>query len=92
MADIDFSKYSNEELMKIAQGAQAQKPSAQPQQEEEPGFLKSALQGYGHYAKGVLKGGGQALGDMGHQQLIGRFPALKNCLVISCLMFLIRIY
>jgi hypothetical protein len=65
MADIDFSKYSNEELMKIAQGAQAQKPSAQPQQEEEPGFLKSALQVYGHYAKGVLKGGGQALGDMG---------------------------
>lgn len=63
MADIDFSKYSDEELMKIAQGAQSQKPSAQA--EEEPGFLKSALQGYGNYAKGVLKGGGQALGDLG---------------------------
>ncbi len=65
MADIDFSKYSNEELMKIAQGAQAQKASAQPQQEEEPGFLKKLGRGYLNYAGGALRGMGQAAGDLG---------------------------
>lgn len=63
MADIDFSKYSNEELMKIAQGAQTQKPSAQ--QEEEPGFFKKLGRGYLNYAGGTLRGMGQAAGDLG---------------------------
>lgn len=65
MADIDFSKYSNEELMKIVQGAQSQKPSSQPQQEEEPGFFKKLGQGYLNYAGGALRGMGQAAGDLG---------------------------
>lgn len=63
----DLSHLSNEELMKIAQGGAGggSAASAPQQQEEEPGFFKSALQGYGNYAKGVVKGGGQALGDLG---------------------------
>lgn len=36
-----------------------------PKQTEPPGFLKSLGQGYLHYAKGALRGTGQAIGDLG---------------------------
>jgi len=67
MADIDFSKYSNEELMKIAQGGQSanMNPSAPPIPEEEPGFFKKLGKGYLNYAGGALRGMGQAVGDLG---------------------------
>jgi len=60
MADIDFSKYSNEELMRIAQGAQGGGQQASQQESEQPGFLKSLGQGYMNYAGGALRGMGQA--------------------------------
>ena len=59
-ADFDYSKLSNEELMKMVNSSPSQES-----QSEEPGIFQSALQGYGNYAKGVAKGGGQALGDIG---------------------------
>jgi hypothetical protein len=67
MADIDFSKYSNEELMKIAQGGSGggTTASAPQQQEEEPGFFKKLGKGYLNYAGGALRGMGQAAGDLG---------------------------
>lgn len=62
MADKDFSKYSNEELLRIAQGG-----SSQPvhEEEEEPGLLRKIGRGYLNYAGGALRGMGQAAGDLG---------------------------
>jgi hypothetical protein len=64
--NMDLSKYSNEELLKIAQGAQIQKPSIS---QEEPGFLKNLGQSYLNYAGGALRGMGQAAGDLGASAL-----------------------
>jgi hypothetical protein len=62
----DLSKYSNEELMKIAQGAQVQKSSMQSEPtQEEPGFFNKLGKGYLNYAGGALRGMGQAAGDFG---------------------------
>lgn len=52
MSDFDYSKLSDEELEAIAN----------PKKES---MVSSALKGYGNYAKGFAKGGGQALGDIG---------------------------
>ncbi len=62
MADKDYSKYSNEELLKIAQGAGSQ---SSHEEEEQPGFFKRLGQGYLNYAGGALRGMGQGLGDLG---------------------------
>lgn len=59
MAEKDFSKYSNEELLRIAQGAQ------QPQMQDEPSLLNRLGQGYLNYAGGALRGMGQSIGDLG---------------------------
>lgn len=63
MAKKDYSKYSDEELEKIAGGNQ------QPSNDEEPGFLKSLGHGYLNYAGGALRGMGQAVGDLGASAL-----------------------
>lgn len=65
MADIDFSKYSNEELMKIAQGTSSNMSSSAQLPQDEPGFFKNLSQGYLNYASGALRGMGQAAGDLG---------------------------
>jgi hypothetical protein len=59
---MDFSKLSNEELQKLI--VNSEEHHAVTSQQEEPGFLKSALQGYGNYAKGVVHGAGQSIGDL----------------------------
>ncbi len=56
MADKDFSKYSNEELMKIAQGINSNK---------ERGFLNSLGHGAWNFTKGFGKGAAQEIGDLG---------------------------
>ena len=60
--NVDYSKYSNEELEKIANGSNNQ---AQVQTQTEPGFFKSLGQGYLNYAGGAFRGMGQAIGDLG---------------------------
>lgn len=63
MADVDFSKYSDEELERIAGG------NNQPQTQEEPGFFRKLGRGYLNYAGGALRGMGQAVGDLGASAL-----------------------
>jgi len=60
MSDFDYSKLSDEELDELLH-----KSSNQEDHQAEPGLFKSALQGYGNYAKGFGKGAGQVLGDIG---------------------------
>lgn len=59
MKKFDYSKLSDEELMQLASKFENE------EKEEQSNLLQQALQGYGHYAKGVFKGGSQALGDIG---------------------------
>ncbi|MGB4823827.1 MAG: hypothetical protein WBP82_02840, partial [Leuconostoc mesenteroides] len=66
----DYSKYSDEELERIAQGGKAGAPQQSVQPEpEQPGALRrlgSYLgHGYMNYAKGAARGMGQAVGDLG---------------------------
>ena len=56
MGKIDYSKYSDEELERIAGASHKQ---------EEPGFIKKLGQGYLNYAGGALRGMGQSIGDLG---------------------------
>lgn len=58
---VDYSRYTDEELERIAGGEQSQEKLDQ----HPPGFLRSLAQGYGNYAKGFAKGAGQAIGDLG---------------------------
>jgi len=60
----DYSKYSDEQLEKIASGHQQEN-----HQSDEPGLLKSLGQGYLNYAGGALRGMGQAAGDLGASAL-----------------------
>lgn len=57
---MDFSKFSDEELEKIASGT-----GSTISQQEEPSFFKSLGKGYLNYAGGALRGMGQAVGDLG---------------------------
>lgn len=61
MSSIDYSKYSDEELEKIASGANASQNHAEGEGE---GFFKSLGHGYLNYAKGALRGMGQSAGDL----------------------------
>jgi len=63
MADNDLSKYSTEELQAML--GKMEGSSSEPQGQEHPGLLKSLGQGYLNYAKGALRGMGQAAGDFG---------------------------
>lgn len=60
MADKDLSKYSNEELMRIAQGA-----SSQSIAREEPGFWSNLGHGVLNFGSGAARGIGQGIGDLG---------------------------
>ncbi|CAB4127001.1 hypothetical protein UFOVP260_38 [uncultured Caudovirales phage] len=72
MANVDFSKYSDEELERIASGT-----NSQPQASEEPGFFKKLGQGYLNYAGGALRGMGQAAGDLGASALNAPISGLE---------------
>jgi hypothetical protein len=63
MADNDLSKYSTEELQAML--GKMESSSSEPQGQENPELLKSLGQGYLNYAKGALRGMGQAAGDFG---------------------------
>lgn len=68
MAAHDLSHLSDEELLQMYKEHPdnvVQNSPVANESQEEPSFLKSVGQGYGNYVKGVFKGGGQALGDMG---------------------------
>lgn len=73
MADADFSKYSDEELERIASGSNTQSQSP-PQ---ETGFFKKLGQGYLNYAGGALRGMGQAAGDLGASALNAPISGLE---------------
>lgn len=64
MADIDFSKYSDEDLERIAGSG-----NTAHQEQAEPGFFRKLGQGYLNYAGGSLRGMGQVAGDIGASAL-----------------------
>lgn len=67
MASHDFSHLSNEELLRMYQEhPDNSAPNKSIENEaQDPSLLKNLAQGYGNYVKGVVKGGSQALGDIG---------------------------
>jgi hypothetical protein len=60
---MDFSKMSDDELKDLI--TRSEQRNAAQGNTNNPGLIKSALQGYGNYAKGAIKGMGQSLGDIG---------------------------
>jgi hypothetical protein len=62
---MDYSKLSTEELKKLISDSEQNHGNEEAKQNEQPGFLKSLGQGYMNYAKGAIKGMGQAAGDLG---------------------------
>lgn len=63
MTNVDFSKYSDEELQKIADSDAAQEAP------QDPSLLSRLGRGYLNYAGGALRGMGQAAGDLGASAL-----------------------
>lgn len=59
----DLSKYSDEELDKME--SDLLRKSSNNSSYEQPGLFKSLGQGYLNYAKGAIRGTGQAMGDIG---------------------------